>query len=143
MSENEYTGTNNADSTGILVFGGGPFGALTTGVSITNNTLTDDDIGIDSVNCRDADCGIAPRTDTNNLIQANTLSNADVSNVSGCGSPQGYQAAIQELGRNDKINQNKISGAGYTPNGVACTGTGVTAALFSIDRSARQGPPSP
>jgi hypothetical protein len=142
VSENEYTGTNNADSTGLLVFGGGPFGALSTGVSITNNTFTDNDIGIDSVNCGDADCTVAPRTDTNILISGNTLSNPDVSNVSGCSGTQGYQAAIQELGRNDKIKQNKISGTGYTANGVTC-GSSTTAAVFSIDRSAAQGPPSP
>lgn len=142
VSENEYTGTNNADSTGILVFGGGSFGALSTEVSVTGNTLTDNDIGIDSVNCRDADCTVAFRTDTNILISGNTLSNLDISNASGCSGTQGYQAAIQELGRNDKINQNKISGTGDTPNGVMC-GSSTTTAVFSIDRSAAQGPPSP
>ena len=142
VSDNEYTGTNNADSTGVLVFGGGPFGDLTKGVSITGNTLTDNDIGVDSVNCRDADCIVAPRTDTNMLISQNIISNPEISNVSGCGGGQGYQAGIQELGRNDKINQNKISGTGYTPNGVTC-GSSNTAAVFSIDRSAAQGPPSP
>ena len=137
---NEYTGTNDADSSGILVFGGAAFGGdLATGEQILNNTLISNDVGIFSVNCGNPDCTIAPRADTDNAIKGNTLSNADISNVSGCGGAQGYQAAISELGRNDKISQNKISGAGYTPNGVACTGTG-TAAIFSIDRSARQGP---
>ncbi len=137
---NEYTGTNDADSSGILVFGGGPFGDLATGEQILNNTLIGNDVGIFSVNCGNPGCTIAPRTDTDNTIMGNTLSNADISNVSGCGGAQGYQAAISELGRNDKISQNKISGAGYTPNGVACTGTGTTPAIFSVDRSARQGP---
>jgi hypothetical protein len=140
VSANAYTGANDADSSGILVFGGGPFGDLAIGEQILNNTLTGNDVGIFSVNCGNLDCTIAPRTSTNNTIKANSLSNANISNVSGCGSPQGYQAAISELGRNDNISQNKISGAGYTPNGVACTGTGTTPAIFSIDKTERQGP---
>lgn len=138
---NEYTGTNDADSSGILVFGGVAFGGdLAAGEQILNNTLIDNDVGIFSVNCGDPSCTIAPRTDTDNTIKGNTISRADISNVSGCGSPQGYQAAINEVGRNDQISQNKISGAGYTPNGVDCTGTGTTPAIFSIDKTQRQGP---
>jgi len=140
VSENEYTGANDASSSGILIFGGGPFGNLASNEQVIGNTLSDNDVGVYSVNCGDADCVIAPRTDTNNLIQKNILSNDEITNVSGCGGLQGYQAAISELGRNDKINQNKFSGIGYTPNGVACNGIGTTAALFSVDRSARQGP---
>jgi hypothetical protein len=53
VTNNEYTGGvgsgnggGDADSSGILVFGGGPFGALSTGVHITGNSLTDNDVGI-------------------------------------------------------------------------------------------------
>lgn len=140
VSGNAYTGANDADSSGILVFGGPPFGDLATGEQILNNTLTDNDVGIFSVNCGNLDCTIAPRTETGNTIKGNVLSNAQITNVSGCGSPQGYQAAISEIGRNDQISENKISGAGYTPNHVDCTGTGTTPAIFSIDKTVRQGP---
>ncbi len=132
VTGNRYTGTNDADSSGILVFGGGPFGPLTTGAHVTDNTLTDNDVGIYAVSCN-ADCSGPPDTPTVEIIRKNVISNAGVSNVSGCGSPQGYQAAISDLGRNDQIGKNTISGPGYATNNVACTGTGTTPTLFAID----------
>jgi hypothetical protein len=93
---------------------------------------TDDDVGIDSINCNDADCATAPADNTNIGIHGNALTNPEISNVSGCGGSQGYQAGIQDLGRNDKISGNKISGTGYTANGHTC-GDNSTAAVFAID----------
>ena len=117
VSENEYTGPNGAASTGVLIFGGTAFGgALTKNVTVAGNTITDNDVGVDSVNCNDADCDKAPANNTNIGIHGNALTNPEVSNVSGCGGMQGYQAGIQDLGRNDKISGNKISGTGYTAN---------------------------
>jgi hypothetical protein len=135
VSGNEYTGLNDASSTGVLIFGGaGVGGALAINEQVTGNTLTDNDIGIDSVNCN-ADCSAPPKapTKTNNIIMSNTLSRADVANISGCGGTQGYQAGIQDLGRSDQISKNTISGNGYKTNGVDCTGIGTTAAVFAID----------
>src|SRR5260370_27887146 len=75
VTNNEYTGGvgsgnggGDADSSGILVFGGGPFGALTVGVHVTDNTLNNDDVGIFSVSCGNADFTNPPSTPTVNLI---------------------------------------------------------------------------
>jgi hypothetical protein len=140
VTNNEYTGGvesghggGDADSSGILVFGGGPYGALTVGVHITGNTLNDNDVGIFSISCGNADCTSLPSTPTVNIIQKNTLSNNEVTNVSGCGDNQGYQAGIQNFGRNDQISKNKISGLGYKANDVDCAGSGPPATLFAID----------
>lgn len=120
VSENEYTGTNNADSSGILVFGGSAFGgAYASNETVSGNLLTDNDVGIYSVNC-DGDCTSAPTTPTNNVINGNKISNPHTSNVSGCGAV-GYQAGISEIGLNDMIKKNKITGAGYTPPSGNCT----------------------
>ena len=154
VSENEYTGDNNADSSGILVFGGSDFvnsggSAQTVGLQVVGNTLTDNDVGIFSVNS-------PASTATDNKITGNTLNNPDVSNVSGCGhfcstSPnqscgsdadcgtgtcieQGYQAGVSEVGNGDKITGNSTSGAGYATNGKVC-GDGSSVAILAIDTS--------
>jgi len=114
VSENEYTGLNGASSSGILVFGGPYFGgAYASNETVSGNLLTDNDVGIYSVNC-DESC-TAPSTPTNNVINGNKISNPDTSNISGCGSV-GYQAGISEIGLNDMIKNNKISGNGYGPS---------------------------
>lgn len=116
VSDNEYTGANNADSSGVLVFGGSAFGgAYASNETVSGNHLTDNDVGIFSVNC-DGNCTAAPTTPTNNVINGNKISKSDVTNVSGCGSV-GYQAGISEIGLNDMIKNNKISGKGYGPTG--------------------------
>ena len=66
----------------------------------------------------------------------NSFFNNNVSNISGCGGGEGYQAGIADLGLNDKISKNNISGAGYKNNGHKC-GDGSTIAIFSIDKSHR------
>ena len=150
VSENEYTGDNNADSSGILVFGGSDFGgAQTVGLQVVGNNLTDNDVGIFSVNS-------PASTATNNKITGNTLNNPDVSNVSGCGHycsnsnttscstdadcgagtcvEQGYQAGVSEVGNGDKITGNSSSGAGYATNAHVC-GDGSSVAILAIDSS--------
>jgi len=80
VSENEYTGTNDADSSGILIFGGADNGgALTVGLQVVNNKLSDNDIGVFLANSPTPPA-------TSNKVTNNEVTNADSSNVSGCGS---------------------------------------------------------
>ena len=132
------------------MFGGSEFGgALTVGLQVVGNTLTDNDVGIFSVNS-------PASTATDNKITGNTLNNPDVSNVSGCGHycsdsnttscstdadcgagtciEQGYQAGVSEVGNGDKITGNATSGAGYATNGKVC-GDGSSVAILAIDTS--------
>lgn len=114
VSGNAYTGTNDASSSGILVFGGPCFGsAYTTGVSVTKNTLTNNDVGIFLYNA-DATCLATSPSKTQNKAVNNTITNSNETNVSGNGYPNGYQAGISDLGNKDNIVNNTISGAGYT-----------------------------
>jgi Right handed beta helix region len=110
---NAYTGPNGASSTGILVFGGAWLGAgvpYTTGVSVTKNTLTNNDVGIDFFN---ADASFnAPATKTNDVAVNNTISNTQLTNTTGENSTCGYQAGISDFGNKDNIVNNKISGVG-------------------------------
>jgi hypothetical protein len=139
VSGNAYTGPNGASSTGILVFGGPWLGATvpyTTGVSVTQNTLTSNDVGVDLFN---ADASFnAPAMKTNDSVVNNTISNAFVTNTTGdqitpaCG----YQAGIADVGNHDSIVGNKISGAGYASTiGHDCSSTKAPKAEFirSID----------
>ena len=85
---------------------------LTTGVSITGNTVTNNDMGVYVFNT-DATGSKPPTTKTKNSIVNNTISNGQATNVSGNGSPDGYQAGIVGYGKGDNIVNNKISGIGY------------------------------
>lgn len=115
VTGNSYTGANNAASGGILVVGGPCYGdAYTTGTQIVKNTLKGNDIGVWLSNV-DGDCVSAPATQTNIKVVNNTISNDAVNNTSGYGYPKGYQAGIADQGNNDKLVNNKISGAGYAP----------------------------
>jgi len=102
-------------SAGILFFGGPCYGSEFSSGLISKNTLTNNDIGVYVFN-GDASCN-APTTRTNAVIKLNTISNAAVSNVSGNGSPCGYQAGVADFGFKDQIVNNTISGVGYTPAG--------------------------
>jgi parallel beta-helix repeat protein len=116
VSGNAYTGPNGASSGGVLVFGGPFFGVgvpYTTGVQVSHNTLTNNDVGIYLYNA-DAN-GFAPKTQTKNGAVNNTITNSQNTNTTGCGSI-GYQVGISELGTKDNIVNNKISGTGYTPS---------------------------
>lgn len=112
VTGNAYTGTNDASSAGILVFGGD--GDPVSTPDVHNNTLANNDMGIYYVNCN-ADCSDVPATPTNGDIHNNTISNDGVTNISGDGSPIGYQAGIAEFGNGDSIHNNAISGPGYAP----------------------------
>jgi hypothetical protein len=130
VTGNAYTGTNNASSAGILVVGGPGYGTCPDGVScrytvnarIMKNTLQDNDVGVWLSNLDgDAD---APSSATNIKVLKNEISNSQFSNVSGNGYPNGYQAGVSDVGNNDKIIANSISGAGYAPPGLAIDTTG-------------------
>ncbi len=113
VSDNAYTGTNDASSAGILVFGGCG-DPQDTGVDIHNNTLSQNDMGIYLANY-DAGCSSPSLTPTNDVVHNNALSNDAISNISGNGYPQGYQAGIVDIGNGDSIHNNTISGIGYAP----------------------------
>jgi len=128
VTGNAYGGTNNASSGGILVVGGPGYGTCpdlnpcpyTVNTRIIQNTATGNDVGVWLAN----DPVASP---TNIKVVNNVLSNNLFTNVSGCGSPMGYQAGISDEGNNDKIVSNSISGTGYAnANNLGC-GT------FSID----------
>jgi hypothetical protein len=136
VTGNAYSGTNNASSGGIIVVGGALFGQCpdlnpcpyTVNTRIIQNTVTGNDVGVFLVN---ADASSNPPTSATNIkVVNNGLSNANVTNVSGCGYPNGYQAGIFDEGNNDKLVSNSISGIGYKDNNVlSCAAT----SYFSID----------
>jgi hypothetical protein len=141
VSGNAYTGANGASSGGILVVGGPCFGtglAYATGINITKNTLTTNDVGVFLFN-GDANCA-APTTRTNNSVKSNTISNDAVTNTTGQSmSPAcGYQAGISDLGNKDFFVNNEINGIGYTPVSGDCAGTPAAFLRFiDADPSAR------
>ncbi|HLJ50488.1 MAG TPA: right-handed parallel beta-helix repeat-containing protein [Bryobacteraceae bacterium] len=113
VTGNAYTGANGASSGGILVFGGDCYGgAFTTGTQIVGNTLVNNDVGAYLSNL-DTSC-LAPLTATNIKVVNNTITNDALSNISGDGGTQGYQAGVSDVGNNDKIINNNISGLGYS-----------------------------
>ncbi|HLJ69231.1 MAG TPA: hypothetical protein VKX16_17895 [Chloroflexota bacterium] len=111
VAANQYSGTNNASATGILLFGGCG-DPLVTGVKISGNTLTNNDIGIGMYNYNTA-CTAVTTTPTKDSALTNNVSNSADTNVSGNGYPQGYQAGIADVGDGDSIIGNTISGCGY------------------------------
>lgn len=127
VSNNQYTGAGNTSSSGILVFGGAAFGVPnTTGVKVTHNTVTNNDVGVWFFNAQDCS-GVctASTTATNNVAKFNTISNGAVTNTTGFSvAPDcGYQAGVADLGKKDAIVNNNISGLGYTPQSPDCSGT--------------------
>lgn len=118
---NQYTGTGGASSGGLLVFGGCG-DELVTGATLSGNTLTNNDVGIYSLNY-DPTCSVPVTTATTITMSGNKVSNSADTNVSGFGASQGYQAGILDVGHANKILNNTISGAGYklqiTPSIVA------------------------
>jgi hypothetical protein len=117
VSGHSYTGTSTV-SGGIIVVGGPGYGtcpdgnlcAYTTGIQIVQNTVTNNDVGIFLTNLRED--GGAPDDQTNIKAVNNVISDAAVTNG------YVYQAGVSDVGNNDKIINNKISGPGYstTPN---------------------------
>ena len=137
ISGNNYTGTGEASSTGILVYGGGascsggdPQSGLVRNTGISGNTLVNNDVGIALFNLNPA-CNKSAATPTRDTACYNTISNshgypggvasADA-NISGLVTSTGYvgdQAGVSDTGNRDVICRNKISGAGYQPRGKA------------------------
>jgi hypothetical protein len=116
VSGNEYTGANFASSGGVLVVGGPAYSsAFSTGISITKNTVTNNDVGVWLSNA-EVD-GTAPLTATNNAVVNNTISKTDgLTNLTGNTSTCGYQAGVADEGNHDNIVNNKVSGNGYLPS---------------------------
>ena len=115
VSGHAYTGVSTV-SGGIVVVGGPGYGICpdgpckyTTGTQIVGNTVIGNDIGIFLSNLA-SDFG-APFTATNVKVINNVIINtALTNNYAG-----GYQAGVADVGNNDKIITNTISGAGYDP----------------------------
>jgi hypothetical protein len=110
VTGHSYTGTSTV-SGGIIVVGGAYYdSALTVGTRIEGNTVRDNDVGVFLSNL-DADGG-APLDATNVKVVNNTISNSGLFNdYLGFG----YQAGVSDVGNNDKIIANEISGLGYDP----------------------------
>ncbi len=107
VNGNSYTGSS-AVSGGILVVGGPGYGGdYVTGVQIVGNTITGNDVGVYLSNSA-ADYGPPPSA-TNNHVVNNIISHTAVTNG------YVYQAGVSDAGNNDKIINNTISGAGYSP----------------------------
>ena len=107
VSGNSYTGPDV--SGGIIVVGGPGYGEpFCVNVQIQQNTVSESDVAI-FISQYEADFS-APATATNIKIVNNTLSKAGVTNG------YIYQAGVSDVGNNDKIISNRISGAGYDPN---------------------------
>ena len=133
ISGNNYTGTGEASSTGVLVYGGGsscsggdPQSGLVRNAYVSRSTLVNNDIGIALFNLNPA-CNKSAATPTHDTACYNTISNshgypggvasADA-NISGLVTGTGYvgdQAGVSDTGNRDTICHNKISGAGYQP----------------------------
>jgi hypothetical protein len=109
VSGNSYTGGGDV-SGGILVVGGPGYGAgleFCRNVQVIQNTVEGADVGV-YVSQYEADFS-APASATNIKVVNNTLSKASVTNG------YVYQAGVSDVGNNDKIITNRISGAGYDP----------------------------
>ena len=113
VTGNSYTGSSTV-SGGIIVVGGplyclyfGPPCDYVTGTIIDGNTVRNNDVGIWLTNL--AADGSAPTVQTNIKVVNNTISDDAVTNG------YVYQAGISDVGNNDKMIHNNISGLGYTP----------------------------
>ena len=126
VTGNAYSGANCASSGGILAVGGPLYGGpYTTGTQIVGNTVVNNDVGVYLSNW---DLNGPPPTATNIKVINNTITNDALTNISGnetsCGYPTsggGYQAGVSDVGNNDKIIDNTISGAGYAASGYVGT----------------------
>jgi hypothetical protein len=112
---NSYSGTNNASSGGILIYGGSCYGgSLTIGTKVTNNTVVGNDVGVYLSNLDGTNC-VPTLTPTNITVNHNIITNDGVNNISGNGDGTGYQAGISDQGDNDLMTNNSICGTGYSP----------------------------
>jgi len=112
ISNNAYTGAGWASSGGVLIYGGCG-DPVSVGVTVQNNKLVNNDVGVYAVNYN-ADCNGPSSTPTKEVIQNNNISNNAVTNFNGYdGVAKGYQAGIDDVGNHDLIQNNTISGKGY------------------------------
>lgn len=119
VSGNSYTGVSTI-ATGVLIFSDQSFGdPLCVGAQVMQNTISENDVGVIAEQF-DFDGFSAPATATNIKIVNNTISKAGVTNG------LIYQAGVADVGNNDKIIANTISGAGYDPNTIL-------GSTFSVD----------
>jgi hypothetical protein len=116
VTGHSFTGASTV-SGGILVVGGPGYGTcggnpcqFTTGIQIVQNIVSNNDIGVFLTNL-EADSS-APSVATNSKAINNVISNSRLTNGYG---GFGYQAGVSDVGNNDKIVTNRISGAGYDP----------------------------
>jgi hypothetical protein len=63
----------------------------------------------------DPTCTVQPAQATDETVHNNVITNDAITNVSGNGFPQGYQAGILDVGNGDVIHNNTILGIGYPP----------------------------
>ncbi len=112
VTGNAYTGANNASSAGILVFGG--CGDPVSVVDVHNNTLVNNDMGVYFANYDDA-CVAPSPTPTKGDIHNNSISNDAVTNISGNGSPIGYQAGIARSATATTSTTTRSPASGYAP----------------------------
>jgi hypothetical protein len=112
VNGNGYTGTSTV-SGGILVVGGAPYSAafpsFCVGIQIVQNSINGNDIG---VYISQYETGwLPPATATNIKVVNNTITKDNITN----NYYGGYQAGVSDVGNNDKIITNNISGSGYDP----------------------------
>ncbi len=107
VSGNSYTGAS-AVSGGILVVGGPGYGGdFCVGVQIVQNSVSGNDVGV-YLSQYEADFS-APLSATNIKVTNNLISHDAVTNG------YVYQAGVSDVGNNDKIIANTVSGIGYDP----------------------------
>jgi hypothetical protein len=108
VSNNEYTGPEDAAAAGILLVAGPYFfgSPYSVGAQIDQNTISENDVGVWVVELDTS--GNAPATMTNVKVVNNTINKAGLTNP--------YQAGVSDTGNNDKIIANRISGDGYNPS---------------------------
>jgi hypothetical protein len=108
VAGNSYTGSSTV-SGGILVAGGPGYGGdFCVNIQIDKNVVTGNDVGV-YISQYEADFS-APVSATNIKVVNNVISNDALNNG------YIYQAGVSDVGNNDKIIANTISGMGYDPN---------------------------
>lgn len=127
VAGNSYTGSSTI-SVGILGIGGPAYAAdYFTGLQVMQNEIVGNDVGVYLDN---SDVGLtAPATATNNKVTNNVISHNAVTNG------YVYQAAVADIGNNDKITANRISGLGYDPATVPGSTFAVDAAPAFTNRA--------
>lgn len=118
VSENAYTGANEASAAGILVYGG--WGSpLSHNVTVKNNKLVNNDVGVYFAEYNGNASGPAA-TPTRNSASDNWIFDSAVTNTTGMVASNGnfgYQAGLADVGNRDSACDNTILGPGYVDQG--------------------------